>query len=203
MLRPYDKPTDVYVWRDEAGEPGAYVILHNSDQKFEAADICVPTGKAAAAVLDFLGGFRAVYSQISWNGGLVDPLILAMNDRWWETIRHEHWFSRIVDVQKALSERGYPKGVTGRLSITVDDAILAQNNGTFSIDVSGTKASVDRADETGESLRLSVQSLVPLLTGLVSASRLEAMGRIVGPIEAIEAADLIFSGPTPWMEESF
>ncbi|MEM7443411.1 MAG: GNAT family N-acetyltransferase [Pseudomonadota bacterium] len=203
LLQPYEKPTEVYVWYDETGEPGGYIILHHKKQDIEIADYCAPTGKAATAILDFVGGFRAVYGQLTWNGALVDPMVLAMNDRWWDAIRYEPWFCRIVDVRKALSERGYAKGVTGNLRLAIEDPVLEQNNGTFVVEVADKTASVDDATDTDRSLRLTVQSLVPMLTGLVSASRLRAMGCLDGPQDAIEFADLAFSGPTPWMEESF
>lgn len=203
LLNPHDKKTDLYVWRSEEGTPGGYAILHHTARKLEVADLCVPTGEAASAMLDFLGGFRAIHSEIAWNGGLVDPLIMAMNDRWWETIRHEHWFCRIVDVEGALASRGYAKSIAGTLSLAINDPILYRNSDTFSIDVSDGRASVSRRNTADGSLHLTVQSLVPLFTGLLSASRLAAMGRLTGPRDAIATADLLFSGPTPWMEESF
>jgi predicted acetyltransferase len=203
LMRPYDKKTDVFIWRNDDGEPGGYAILHQTTRKLEVADLCVPTGEAASAMLGFLGGFRAIHSDITWNGGLVDPLIMAMNDRWWFTVRHEHWFSRIVDVETALASRGYPKGIAGSLSLTIDDPIIDQNVGTFAMEVADRRASVTRDNGDVGSLHLTVQSLVPLFTGLLSASRLAAMGRLNGPRDAIETADLLFRGPTPWMEESF
>ncbi|MEO1222864.1 MAG: GNAT family N-acetyltransferase [Pseudomonadota bacterium] len=203
LLQPYDKHTDVFVWHDDADDPGAYAILHHTPGKFEVADYCVPTGQAASAMLGFLGGFRAIYSDVIWRGALVDPLIMAMNDRWWETEQHEHWFSRIVDVRKALAQRGYAKGVGGRVVLSVEDPVLAHNNGTFGLEVANGTASVETDGDPDGSLQLTVQSLVPLFTGLVSASRLAAMGRLDGPREAIEMADLLFIGPTPWMEEQF
>ena len=128
---------------------------------------------------------------------------MAMNDRWWETAQHEHWFSRIVDVRKALAQRGYAKGVGGRVALSVEDPVLARNNGTFDVEVANGTASVETDGDPDGALQLSVQSLVPLFTGLASASRLAAMGRLDGPREAIEMADLLFTGPTPWMEEQF
>lgn len=203
LLKPYDKTADVYLWRNDQGVPGGYAILHETRGKLEVADLCVPTGDAASAMLAFFGGFRAIYSDVHWSGSPVDPLIMAMNDRWWDTTRHEHWFSRITNVEKALNERGYPKGLTARLSLTIDDPFLAQNSDTFDIAVADAEATVERGADSDGSLHLSVQSLAPLFTGFVSASRLAAMGRLTGPQEVIETADRVFGGPMPWLEESF
>lgn len=203
LLKPYDKTADVYVWRDDQGTPGGYAIIHETRDKLEVADLCVPTGDAASAMLSFFGGFRAVYEDVKWTGSPVDPLIMAMNDRWWETTRHEHWFSRITDAEKALKQRGYPVGLEARLSLTVDDPLLPLNSGTFEVEVADSTATVARAPGTNASLHLSVQSLAPLFTGFVSASRLAAMGRLTGPKPMIETADRVFGGPMPWLEESF
>ncbi|MEM8590642.1 MAG: GNAT family N-acetyltransferase [Pseudomonadota bacterium] len=203
LLKPYDKTADVYVWRDDQGTPAGYAIIHETREKLEVADLCVPTGDAASAMLAFFGGFRAIFTDVNWTGSPVDPLIMAMNDRWWETTRHEHWFSRITDAEKALKQRGYPAGLEARLSLAIDDPILPNNAATFGIEVADSTATVARAPGTDASLNLSVQSLAPLFTGFVSASRLAAMGRLTGPREMIETADRVFSGPMPWLEESF
>ena len=114
---------------------------------------------------------------------------------------NERWMLRIVDVPRALSQRGYPASITGTLDVSITDELIPENHGRFRLELENGKARVSRGG-AGE-LQTDVRGLSPLYTSLFDATTLQSLGYIVGSPETIEMANAIFAGPQPWMPDKF
>jgi predicted acetyltransferase len=130
----------------------------------------------------FLADHRSIVEKVRWHHSSFDSLTFLLDERTTKVNRIGHWLLRIVDVQKALEQRGYPKGIETELHLEVQDDLLTQNNGKFILKVSEGQGEVCPGGR-GE-LRLSIRGLAPLYTGLSAATHL-------------------FSGNLPWMPDYF
>jgi predicted acetyltransferase len=108
---------------------------------------------------------------------------------------------RVVDVERALSERGYPTGLDAELHLAIADDIVPANNASFVLRVAGGKGEVARGGRG--SVKVDVRGLAPMYTGLLGAEELKATGYIEGPDDELAIATAIFGGPAPWLADFF
>jgi predicted acetyltransferase len=109
---------------------------------------------------------------------------------------------RIVDVQRALSERTY--AAVGAVSLELADAFLPANAGVWRLEVSGGEARVSPSDDEPE-LRLDVADLGSAYLGGFTFAQLARALRVEELAEgALERADDLFrTRSAPWCPEIF
>jgi predicted acetyltransferase len=159
------------------------------------------TPEAMQSLWGLLHHQRAQVDWIQWAGGAVDPLALALPEQRAACRDQTLWMVRILDIEAALTQRGYPNGMDGELHLAIEDPLIAKNNGNFVLAIHngvGQVASGGRGD-----VRMSIQSLASLFTGLRSAQELSALGKLDARPEVIALATAIFLGPSPWMPDFF
>jgi predicted acetyltransferase len=107
---------------------------------------------------------------------------------------------RLVDVEAALSARGYAGG--GAITLEVEDAFCPWNAGRFRLDGGSGRAA--RTDAPAE-LRLGVAALGSVYLGGFSFQRLVDAGRIEerAPGAALRADALFRAERAPWCPEIF
>ena len=108
---------------------------------------------------------------------------------------------RLIDINKAIESRGYPKDIQSTLTLNYEDPILPQNSGTWTIEVSEGKGMVSKSHLPG--LTLGPRGLAPLYTSHLTAFDIKNMGLIEGSSDELARASLIFSGPKPWIGDQF
>lgn len=113
----------------------------------------------------------------------------------------EPWLLRVVDVERALTARGYPEGLAVRFSISVDDPLFPENEGPWSIEVGEGKAHVSRTPAAGTTL--SVRGLASLFTGHTSPARLRLTGDLRGDTEVDARLGAAFAGNAPELGDFF
>ena len=109
---------------------------------------------------------------------------------------------RIVDVQRALSERTY--AADGAVTFELADAFLPANDGVWRLEVSEGEARVSRSDAEPE-LRLAVADLGSAYLGGFTFAQLARALRVEELAEgAVERADDLFrTRSAPWCPEIF
>jgi predicted acetyltransferase len=192
----------VLVGPEEAPE-GYAVYCHVGFPHYDLVvrDQVALTPRAARRLLTFFADHRSMARNLDWPGPLHEPLHLLLREQRAEARDVERWLLRLCDVPGALSARGYPTDVEAELHLEVRDAVIPANQDRFVLTVSGGRGEVRRGGR-GE-LGMEVRDLAPLYSGFHRAAELEAMGKLVGPPEALAAAGRIFSGPEPWMPDRF
>lgn len=115
-----------------------------------------------------------------------EPRLLHSQDR-------EGVWLRIVDVERALAERGYVADGTLTLRIT-EDALTPWNEGTYRIEVAAGAAQVVRCSDEPD-LVTSVRTLAQIYAGTFSPSRLAAWGLAEGEAAGLARADALFATP--------
>ena len=226
----YDgRPTAPYVVaRAERIEGYTYLITepaagHRHDLR--AHDVVALTAAAARRLLTFFSDHRSIHKTVRWTSGPIDPLLMQLNDPQFTLTTETAWMLRIVNVARALEERGYPPGLTGELHLDVTDELLPENAGRWVLRVADGRGRVERGgggqhegqagtgrqtggggqtrDDGAAALKVSIRGLAPLYTGCMTPADLVRADLAAGPAEAQRAAAAIFAGPHPIMRDRF
>jgi predicted acetyltransferase len=165
------------------------------------ADLASSTGAAARRLLAFLADHGSQARDVTWYGGVDDAFLALLPERGHEISLLEPWMLRIVDVARALTERGWPRHLDLRLELEVRDELLPANRGRFVVDIAGGVAEVRRGGRGG--LALDSRALAALYTGHASPQQLAHAGRLVARDSALTRAAVAFAGPPPSLPDFF
>ncbi len=103
-------------------------------------DICAATPTAASRLLNFLSEFISVGEDVVFNGGPLHPLMPLLGEQKFRMQFKEYWMVRILDVARALTERGYLPGVHGEVHLDVGDELFPENAGRYVLIVADGRA---------------------------------------------------------------
>lgn len=183
------------------GTQHASYHLHITDVQFE-------TPAAGRRLLRMLYEHHSVCDSAIMYGSADHPLIALLPERIAQMKVHFHWMARIVDVEKALTARGYSPHVKAKVSFAVRDDVLPENESAYTIEVDGGSAQVKRGG-SGDML-IDIRGLAALYTGHMTADDLIVTGQLQmardardGGRAALDALNAIFTGPQPWLGDMF
>jgi predicted acetyltransferase len=175
-----------------------YVLWKRSEHKgldneLQITDLVLTTPAAQESFWGYLAGHRAFFSKAQWLCPSSSPWLLALDEPWnYKMSMHEHWMLRLVDLQKAFTERGYPAGPPCEIHFEVEDPLLSNNNGRWLLRVGECEG---RLTTGGEGLiKTDIGALASLYSGFLSATQLSVTGRLEGPVEQLALADGTFRG---------
>ncbi|MFA5506114.1 MAG: GNAT family N-acetyltransferase [Vulcanimicrobiota bacterium] len=164
-----------------------------TDNELQITDLVLTKAEAEQTFLGFLAGHRAMFSKARWTCPSSFSWLLALEERWQYSMKlHEHWMLRIVHLEKALAERGYPGGLEGELHLEIEDPLLPENSGRWLLKVKGGVGEIQSGGEG--TLKMGIGTLAPLYSGFLSAAQLRGSGRLEGPDEQLVLADGLFRG---------
>ncbi len=168
-------------------------------------DVQVRDGAAARRILAFFSACRTLARDVTWHGALDDHLLLQVPEIGTEISVAETWMLRIVHVQAALGQRGYPPRTSARLDFEVTDDVVAGNRGRWVLEVDRRAGKVSRTTRKAgrNTLRLDIRALASLYTGHLSARRLADLDLIEGSSTSLNLAERLFAGPPPSMPDYF
>ncbi|MBY0310938.1 MAG: GNAT family N-acetyltransferase [Phycisphaerales bacterium] len=167
------------------------------------SDIAFTTPRAARRLLGFLADFATMGESIVLQCGPLHPLISLTNAIMLKIEKQEYWMLRIVNVPKALEQRGYHPAARGVVQLDLHDETIPANSGSWTLAVERGQATVKKENQIRPTIRTTTQALAPLYTGLYTARQLRLMGWLEGDDAAIDAADGLFMGTMPWMSDFF
>ncbi len=209
----------IKVWREvphspfgvvnEVGQVQAYAYIsqdrHLATGKHDVklSDMAWSNASAGRALLAFLGGFTTMANDLKFSASPTHPAIGLLGHTIYSITMKDPWMVRICNVEAALRERGYPRGLRASLAIDVYDPIVTDNSTCWSLEVAGGDSGVQRGAPTGNAIRCSVQTLSQLYCGYLTASDLSRRGLLTGSAGAIETADAVFAGGAPYMTDFF
>lgn len=156
---------------------------------------------AGRRIWSFFAAHRSLGPVLSWIGPAVDPMVTLLPEQSFTVKQLERWLLRIVDVPKALAERGYPEDADAEIHLEVKDEILGENEGSWILRVGGGRGEAKRGGRG--SLRVHVRGLAALYSGLHTPEELRSIGLLDGEEAELRDAGRIFTGPEPWMPEIF
>lgn len=191
-----------YLYYTQKDSREAYYLL-------ALTDFVAVTPDAARSLLGFLRDHRSMADLATWQGGAIDPIVSALPERVAKVRLADHWMLRIVDIGSALSERGYPAGLTAELHLDVRDDVITANAGRFVLEVAGGRGQV-RAGGEGH-LQIDIRGLAALYSGFMSPAHLHMSGLLSAgadgggahAAESMAVASAIFAGAAPVMCDGF
>lgn len=131
-----------------------------------------------------------------------DPIRWLLRDKGLTTKADEWWMLRLLDVDRALTGRGYPAPVTADVTMTVTDPQLPDNDGGRRLVVADGLATVEPVDPPPGSLALGPNGLAALYAGTPLAV-LRLAGLVTGGTPADDRAlDAAFAA-RPYMLDYF
>jgi predicted acetyltransferase len=203
-FEPFKSEADAYLVHGDERPEGYIVYSRQRGEHVRAhmiADVVALTPAAAKRILTFVVDHKSFIDDLQWNGPPADPFAFLLAEPRRKVKMSWPWMLRIVDVSRALSERGYPVAVEAELHLRVHDDVLGANDGAFVLRIGDGKAEV--APGGDGRLRIDVRGLASLYTGYASAHELLATGYIEGEEQDLLTADAIFAGPAPWLADFF
>ena len=182
-----------------------YIIFSQDSSKDDAVlqvrDWVVLTNAAAKSFWSFLSNHRSVIDKIRWRSSVIDNLTLELPEQTAKTKYIKRWMLRIINLEKALSTRGYLSGIETELHLEIKDDLIPENNGKFILSIHNGSGNITKGGK-GE-LKLDIRGLASLFTGLFSPQQLQLAEKIDGTEQAISTATQIFAGTSPWMMDFF
>jgi predicted acetyltransferase len=161
------------------------------------------TPQAWADMWRYLFDIDLVDRVVAWGRPVDEPLLRLMQEpRRLQFALHDALYARLVDVQAALSARGYEG--TGRIVIEVDDPFCAWNTGRVCVETANGAAACTRVTDAPD-LMCSVTDLGAIYLGGATFRQLHRAGRVEEAAPgALARADALFaSDPAPWCAVDF
>jgi predicted acetyltransferase len=138
---------------------------------------------------------------VSWPGPIDDPLGCFFDQGAVRLRSRIFCMTRLLDVAKALTARGYPPGSDEELALAVADPLFPDNDRAICLRVANGIAEVG---STGSAtVRVDVGTLAAIYTGWLHPWDAARMGRLAGasPMQ-LAVLGRLFSGPKPWIVEA-
>lgn len=185
--------------------PQGYIIFTqkrgDKDTFMQVKDWVVLTPAAAQSFWAFLASHRSQINFIHWRGAMVEPLNLLLPEQTAKLQSSTCWMLRVVDVIKALENRGYMQNVQAELHLEVEDELLEANNGKYILSIANGGGEVNKGGK-GE-LKLDIRGLAALYTSLHTPSQLLLAKKLIATETALITASQIFAGTSGWMADFF
>lgn len=197
----------VFESRELPGELDAYVLWTTSESKadhlmydLQLTDVAVRDARAVPDVLAFLASTSTLADRVVTHGGLDHPFLPALPDRFYDLSLGDVWMLRIVDVDRAFTQRAYPRPVDLRVHLDVRDALLPGNAGRRVVTIRDGAASVEPGGDGA--LSLDVRALAALYTGHLRPDALVGLG-LAEPCEDLQRLADALAVRSPSLVEMF
>ena len=166
-------------------------------------DLAATTARAAQAILRLLVEYRSLARTVTWGGPASDPFMNLLPERHFTVELDSYWMVRVVDVGRALVERGFPTCARGAVVLDLTDASMPECSGRYGVAVERGRANVGDPAAGAPVVSLTERALAALYTGHVSPRDLAALGWLDAGEEALDLLATWFAGPLPSMRDHF
>jgi predicted acetyltransferase len=204
-----DRRPDVYIWRDGAGRPRAYVVYAFENlssewhRRLQVWDWAALDATAFRALLQFLRNHDSQAAEVRIAVPEATRFLALFDNPEFKVETEAGLMLRLVDVPAALAARLYPPEVQAAVTLAVTDPVLEWNNGTFALTVADGRGQAEPTTTT-PGLSLDQRTLVRLYSGYLTPAEAAALDLLtVHDPAALEAAGAIFAGPRPAIFDFF
>ncbi len=187
-----------YVYMHQVPRPAEGGTRRRGDggHDLHVVDLVSLTGRAGRRLLTLFADHQSLANEVVWHESPASTLTALLPERTFQLTVANYWMLRIVDVVKALTQRGYPPGVAGELHLFVRDPDRATNNAAVILRVLDGRGSLEPGGRG--SLRMSIAGLAALYSGQRSAATLRASGLLDGPDDEVALAGTVFGCGGAW-----
>jgi predicted acetyltransferase len=199
-------PPRAYVIEGARGLEGYFYVSQRPSSVPDQVDLRVTdqvmtSGAAARRALSFIAHHWTLTDRLLVSTGPADPFALAFAEESFKSELWHHFMLRVVDVEQALTARGYATGFEVEVELELTDDLVPDNAGRWVIAIADGHARVRRGGSGA--IRLDVRGLAPLYSGHLGPAALRAAGLLDGDDRALARAALAFASQAPWMPDGF
>ena len=189
--------------------PEGYVIYGQSSPEplhfnITVRDYVFITPRAASRWAAFLHTQRALADRVLWASGGHDPMLAMLAAPKAKVVEHTQWMLRILDVEEALTTRGY--ALNGEATFEITDALLPHNEGPVHLRVEGGVGYL-RSAHPGAHPRLDIRALSALYSGFQSTESLRLMGLVTceneEAVQQLQSLARLFVSHPSWLPDFF
>jgi predicted acetyltransferase len=172
--------------------------------RLQVQEFIATTQDALRGLLGFLGGQESQSSDVVFvHSALVDasPLhwLLPEPHRAVAMEGFLCWMQRIVDIDTAMTARGWPERAAGRVELEVTDAITGVDR--LVLEVEGGSARVTPGGDGA--IRCGIGALSAWYSSALRAQDAVRLGLLEGDADAVMAMDGLIAGGLPWLPDFF
>ncbi|WP_299033750.1 enhanced intracellular survival protein Eis [uncultured Pseudokineococcus sp.] len=135
---------------------------------FTVRDVVADTPAAARTLLGVLGGWAPVARNLHLRLLRGDAVAAALPVELARVVDRKVVMHRVVDVERAMAQRGWPSAVRGSVVVALEDDLAPWNSGTWELAVSGGEGAARRTDAEPV-VRLTPSGLAGLYAGSTTA----------------------------------
>ena len=201
----FGQRTNGLLFENDEGELEGYVLYRHTRGtvrgRCEVTDLVASTLRGHQHAWTALADMGSIVERYEIYTAPHDPAYMAHGDPRFSVELVENWMMRIVDVPRALVERGWPRGLNARFELDVQDDVLPENAGRIAVVLTDGHA---RVEEGGHgTITIDVRGLAQLYTGFADPWSVASLGRLTATADELEMLAAAFAGPLPWMPEMF
>jgi len=172
------------------------------DGALDVAELHAINGTALESLLAVVGSFDMVTYAIQFRTSGTDPMHWLIPGPGWSVNRVDPYLLRVVDLDSAVAQRGWPAGLAADIPLTVDDPVCPWNTGHHRLVLDDGHARLEPGAPGG--YRIGPRGLGVLMAGGVTAARLRHASLIEGGSAADDVRlDAIMAGPRPAILDFF
>jgi len=166
-------------------------------------DFAATTARAARAIMRLLVEYRSLADEVEWQGGTNDLLANLLPERHATVSVVDYFMVRVVDVARAFSMRGYPRGDSGSVTLELTDASMPESSGRYGLSLSDGTMTVTPGGMSGPLVTLEERGLAALFSGFTQAHVLADAGWLGADEDTCALLDAWLAGPLPTMRDHF
>ncbi|MXZ88498.1 MAG: GNAT family N-acetyltransferase [Dehalococcoidia bacterium] len=197
----------VFLVRVQVAEGIGYVVMAAQPSERSFMDLRIDDlGAENGAALRALGTAITRFGTVTGTVTAFQPpwVLETLTDHGqrWKARESIPWMVRLVDLAKAIEQRGWPP-VTATVALHVSDSTLSHNDGRFELQVVDGKGTLTPGGPG--TWRVDIRSLASWFTGWRSASQLASLGLLTsesGTAHELRVLDALTAGPPPLIPES-
>lgn len=168
---------------------------HHADSYIAISDLVAVRSRAATALLAMFASNDPVLGFVKLDTSLPDPVQLALPANQWTILERDVYGLKVLDVAAAFEARTWSPALRASVSFALVDDRLAENNGTWQLDVADGRATCRRVSATpGDGLRLTSRGLAVAYAGAQTVASLRAEDLAAGPREDDAVVDALLGG---------
>lgn len=176
-------------------------VVVNGQVYLKVKDWVALNSLAMQRLWTLISDHRSQVSKCQWKGSFYDSKMLLLPEQTGKIIDHDIWFTRIIDVVKALEMRPYPSQIETELNFAIDDPLISQNCSNFQLQISGEKGKVTKVEKAD--IKVNIQSLASLYTGFLTAKQLHYCGKLEANDIHLDSLEQVFGLPSPSLPDFF
>jgi predicted acetyltransferase len=194
---------------DEQGVVDGYAFVHLEkvsplSTQVRVSDVGFMSVETGRSILGFLANYATMSQRVMLFGGPRHVLASLVPLSKFDVNVTPPWMLRILDLKRALQQRGYSPWIEVDFDLDVIDPLLPDNTGRWRFMLRKGQAVVERStDHRRCAVRTSISGLVPVFTGLLAAEESRNLGLLEGDADALSQLTAAMTGPAPWMSDAF